>query len=186
MLRRRQAIFSDRNAAGFRNFRRYFRARQHAAVAGLGALRELDLDHLDLRLARLQRELLRVEISIRRAAAEIAAADLPDQIAAVLAVMAADRAFPGVVSEIAELGALVERAHRVCGQRAEAHRRNIEYRTGVRLLAAFTANLHAEIKIIDRYRTQRVIDPFVAGQVHAFAGSERLSALDVLGALINE
>jgi hypothetical protein len=40
----------------------------------------------------LQRKPLRVEISIRRAAAEIAAADLPDQIAAVLAVIAADRA----------------------------------------------------------------------------------------------
>jgi hypothetical protein len=31
-----------------------------------------------------------------------------------------------------------------------------------------------------------MIDPFVAGQVHVFAGAERLSALDVLGALINE
>src|SRR6201981_1228835 len=109
MLRRRQAVLSDRNAAGFRDFRRHFRARQHAAVAGLGALRELDLDHLDLGLARLQCKPLRVEISIRGAAAKIAAANLPDQIAAMLAVIAADRAFAGAVGEIAELGALIER-----------------------------------------------------------------------------
>jgi hypothetical protein len=101
-------------------------------------------------------------------------------------VIAADRAFAGVVGEIAEFGALVERPHRVGRERAEAHRRNIEYRTGVRLLAIFAADLHAEIKIVDLYRTQRMIDPFVAGQVHVFAGAERLSALDVFGALINE
>jgi hypothetical protein len=123
-------------------------------MAGLGALRKLDLDHLDLRLARLLRESLRVEISVRCAAAEIAAADLPDQIAAVLAVIAADRAFAGIVGEIAELGALIERAHRVGRERAEAHCRNVEYRTGVRLLAGAAADLHAEIEIIDLGRTQ--------------------------------
>src|SRR5215831_3178578 len=31
-----------------------------------------------------------------------------------------------------------------------------------------------------------MVDPFVAGKVDVFAGAERLSALDVLGALINE
>jgi hypothetical protein len=70
-------------------------------------LRKLDLDHLDLRLARLGGKPFGVEPSFRRAAAEIAAANLPDQIAAMLAVIAADRAFAGVVGEIAELGALL-------------------------------------------------------------------------------
>ena len=128
MLRRRQAVLSDPNGAGLRNLRRHLRAGQHPAVAGLGALRKLDLDHLDLRLARVQRESLRIEMSVRRAAAEITAAGLPDQIAAVLAVIAADRAFAGIVREIAELGAFIERAHRVGGERTEAHGRNVENR----------------------------------------------------------
>src|SRR6516225_9663973 len=127
----------------------------------LRPLRKLDLDHLHLRLARLARELLRVEISLRCAAAEIAAANLPDQIAAVLAVITADRAFAGVVGEIAEFGPFVERPHRICGERAEAHCRDVEYRTGVRLFAVFAADAHAEIKIVDVHRVQRMIDPFV-------------------------
>jgi hypothetical protein len=43
------------------------------------------------------------------AAAEVARADLPDQVAAVLAVVAADAALAGVVREAADPGALVER-----------------------------------------------------------------------------
>ncbi len=107
MLRRRQAVLSDRNAAGFRDLRRHFGTGQNAAVAGLGALRKLDLDHLDLWLARLGGELFRVEPAVGRAATEIAAADLPDQIAAVLAVIAADRTFAGVMGEVASLAPLL-------------------------------------------------------------------------------
>ena len=59
---------------------------------------------------RLRGEALRDELAVRVAAAEIAAADLPDEVAAMLAVVAADAAFAGVVGEVAELGALVERA----------------------------------------------------------------------------
>src|SRR5207253_11517448 len=92
MPRRREAIHPDRHAARLGDLRRHLGARQHAAVAGLGALRDLDLDHLDLGGARLLGELFRVELAVGSAAAEIAAADLPDQVAAVLAVVAADRA----------------------------------------------------------------------------------------------
>ena len=81
-----------------------FGARQHAAVAGLGALAELELDHLHLRVGRaLLGEALRAEAAVVVAAAEVARADLPDQVAAVLAVVAADRAFAGVVREAAAL-----------------------------------------------------------------------------------
>ena len=52
-------------------------------MAGLGALAELDLDHLDLvGSARLLREAVGIEMAVGGAAAEIAAADLPDQVAA--------------------------------------------------------------------------------------------------------
>jgi hypothetical protein len=90
------------------------------------------------------------------------------------------------VGKIAELGAFIECAHRVCGECTEAHCRNVEHRAGVGLFARLAADLYAKIKIINLHRTQRMVDPFVAGQVHVFAGAERLSALDVLGALINE
>src|SRR6516165_5837388 len=139
-----------------------------------------------MRLARLRRELLRIELSVRRATTEIAAGNLPDQIAAVLAMIATDRAFARIVREIAELSALVERADGVCGQSTEAHCRNVEYRTGVRLFAMFTADQHAEIGVFDLHRPQRVVDPFVAGQIDVLAASEWLPALHILGALIDQ
>src|SRR5262245_41751146 len=46
MARRRDAVDADRNAARFRDLRCHLGARQHPAMAGLGALRQLDLDHL--------------------------------------------------------------------------------------------------------------------------------------------
>ena len=51
-------------------------------MAGFGALAHLDFDHAHLRVLRLNGKAFRVETAIGRAAAEIAAADLPDQIAA--------------------------------------------------------------------------------------------------------
>jgi hypothetical protein len=54
--RRRDAIHAHRDAARGGDFRRDLGRRQHAAVAGLGALRQLHLDHLDLRRLRLGRE----------------------------------------------------------------------------------------------------------------------------------
>ena len=68
---------------------------------GFGALAELDLDHLDLRVDRLPAEKIRIEMAVLRAAAEIAAGDLPDDVAAMSAVVGADRAFAGVVGEAA-------------------------------------------------------------------------------------
>src|SRR6202162_5965546 len=177
---------ADRHAARLGDLRGHLGARQHAAVAGLGALRDLDLDHLDLGGARLLGELFRIELAVRRAAAEIAAADLPDQVAAVLAGIAADPALAGVVGEAAELGALVERAHRVRRERAEAHRRNVEHGAGIRLLALVAADHHSGVGVCDVHRAQRMIDPFVAGEIHVLAGAERLAVLDALGALVDQ
>jgi hypothetical protein len=55
-----------RHAARGGDLGRHLGARQHAAVAGLGALAELDLDHLDLRVARLLGKALGVEAAVRR------------------------------------------------------------------------------------------------------------------------
>ncbi|MNZ28874.1 hypothetical protein D3C78_461140 [compost metagenome] len=91
-------------------------------MAGLGALAHLDLDHPHLWAARLGGEAFGVETPVRRAAAEVATAQFPDQVATVLAVIGADAAFAGVMVEIAQLGALVEGADGVGAERAKAHR----------------------------------------------------------------
>src|SRR5690606_12885689 len=82
---------------------------QHAAVAGFGALAQLDLDHLDLRVTRVGGELLVAERPVLVAAAEIARADLPDQVATMQAVPGGDGAFARVVRKAAALRARVER-----------------------------------------------------------------------------
>ena len=64
---------------------------QHAAVARLRALAQLELDHLHLRIGGGFGELSARIVPSRVAAAEIARADLPDDIAAALAVIRAER-----------------------------------------------------------------------------------------------
>ncbi len=72
--------------------------RQDAAVPGLRALAELDLDHLHLRgLAACSAKRSGSKRPLRIAAAEVAAADFPDQIATEFAVIGTDAALAGVV-----------------------------------------------------------------------------------------
>ncbi|MNE01747.1 hypothetical protein D3C80_941970 [compost metagenome] len=107
MPRGGDAVLAHRHATGEGDFLGDLVLGQDAAVAGFGALAELDLDHPHLRAARLGGEAFRVELAVAGAAAEVAAAQFPDQVAAVLAVVGADAALAGVVVEVAELGALV-------------------------------------------------------------------------------
>src|SRR5207302_4233926 len=109
-------------------------------MAGLGALADLEFDHLDLIVRREAGEFLRIERAVAIAAAEIAGADFPDDVAAVLAVIGADAALAGIVREIALVGARVQRAHRVGAERAEAHRRDIEDRGRIRFGAIGAAD----------------------------------------------
>src|SRR5262244_2116427 len=103
VARRRDAIDADRHTARVRDLRRHLGTRQHTAVARLGPLRELDLDHLDLPLLRLRGEPVGAEGAVLVAAAEIAAADLPDQVTAEFAMIAADAALAGIVGEAPSL-----------------------------------------------------------------------------------
>jgi hypothetical protein len=96
------------NTARFRDFLGHLGAGQNAAVAGFCALAHLDFDHLDLRVGRLFLELFRIKAAIVGAAAKIAAAQLPNQIAAAFAVVAGNAALAGVVVEAARLGTLVQ------------------------------------------------------------------------------
>ena len=108
-------------------------SREHtevAAVAGLGALAELELNHLDLRVGSVDDEFLFAERAIRIAAAKVARGHFPDQVTTMHAVVLADGAFARVVNESAHLGALVQRLNGIARQRTKAHGRNIEH-TGV-------------------------------------------------------
>ena len=82
-------------------------------MARLGALAQLELDHPDLRVGGGLGEAFGGEAAVRVAGAEIAAADLPDDVAAALPVMRAEAALAGVVGEAADLGAAVQRLHRI-------------------------------------------------------------------------
>ena len=113
MRRRRYAIAAHGHASCFGDLLGYLASRQHAAMARLGPLAELDLHHLDLGIARVIGELRRVELAVIGSAPEIAATDFPDQISPVRAVVAGNAAFTGVVVEISGRRALVERHDRI-------------------------------------------------------------------------
>src|SRR5262249_11237341 len=98
---RRDAILAHGHAANLGNLLRDLRCRQNAAMAGLGTLADLEFHHLDLVFARNPRELVRIEGAVAMAAAEIARANLPDDVAAHFAVIGADAALPGIVGETA-------------------------------------------------------------------------------------
>src|SRR5215470_4018520 len=119
----------------------------------LGTLREFDFDHFDLRRCRLGRKLFGAERPIAVAATKIAAAELPYQVAAELPMVAADRAFAGIVRKAAKLGAFVEGTDRVRTERSKAHRRNVQQRNFVWLPALVPAD--ADAKRVPAARARR-------------------------------
>ena len=95
-------------------------------MSRLCSLAQLDLDHLDLIALGIVGKAGGIEMAIIIAASEITAADFPHQIAAIGAVIAANAAFTGVLIEISGRRTLVQRHHRMGGQRAKTHRGNIQ------------------------------------------------------------
>ena len=100
--------------------------RQDPALAWLGTLTELDLDHSHLGQGGFLREGLLVEAAVGVPGAELGGAQLPDEVAAGLAVVGADAAFTGVVVVAAFLGAPVQREDGPLSEASEAHRRGVE------------------------------------------------------------
>src|ERR1700754_3866311 len=143
-------------------------------MAGLGALADLELDHLDLVVGRDAGELLRIEGAVGAVAAtEIARPDLPDDVAAVFAVIGADAALPGIVCKTALFRAGVQGTHRVRAERAETHRGDIEHRCRIGFGAIRTADGDAEFFRCIRPRRHRMMHPFVALGVDVLLGAER-------------
>ena len=154
-------------------------------MAGLGALADLQLHHLDLVQRGSAGKMLRREAAVGIARAEIARADLPDEVAAVLAVIGAQAAFAGIMGETAGLGALVEGANGVRAQGAEAHGRDVEHRGVVGLGAVGAADGDPERLDRVRPRHHRVLHPFESVAIDVVLGPERALVEHHLGALID-
>src|SRR5262249_31003879 len=106
-------------AADARNLLRDLPARQHAALAGLRALRQLDLERLHVGSELLQ--LLRRQAAVEIAHAVLRRAHLHDDVATALHVIGREPALAGVHPAARELRAAREGTHGRRGDRAEAH-----------------------------------------------------------------
>ena len=113
-------------------------------MARLGTLAQLQFDHLDLRVGSVVSEAVRVKASLFGSAAEVATANFPDKVAAILTVVGADPTLASVMRKIAEFGPLVQRSNSIGAQGAEAHRRDIEDRGHVGVARVASPDRHSE------------------------------------------
>src|SRR4051812_47570178 len=142
-------------------------------MPGLGALADFQFNHLDLVVGGDLREQFRIEAAVAVAAAEIAGADFPDDVAAVFAVIWTDSALAGVMREAALLGASVQCAHGVRAERTETHRRDVEYRSRIGLAAIRAADADAKLLAVMRLGRHRMVHPFVPLPVDVLLSTER-------------
>lgn len=126
------------------------------------------------------------EAAVVVAAAEMAGANLPDQVSTMLQMIGAHAAFAGVVREIAELGALVERENGVGRKRAEGERRDVEHGGGIGLGAIRAADRGAEQFAGPDFGRNRMVQPFIVVAVDVVMGAERPLVERLLGALIDD
>src|SRR5207237_3018306 len=171
--RRRNAVLAHGDASDLGNLLGHLGGRKHAAVPGLGALADLEFDHLDLVVGRDAREFLRIERAVAVAATEISGPDLPDQVAAVLAMIGTDTALARVMREAALFGTRVQRAHRVRTKRAKAHRRDVEDRRRIRLAAIGTADGDTKLPGGTSLGRHRMVHPFITVAIDVLLGAER-------------
>src|SRR3981081_923476 len=183
---RRDAVLAHADASDLGNFLGDLGGRKDATVSGLGALTDLELDHLDLIVGGDAREFFRIERAVAVAATEISGTDLPNQITAVLAMIGTDTALAGVMREAALFGTRVQRAHRVRTKRAKAHRRDIEDGCRIRLDAIRTADGDTKLLAGTNLRRHRMVHPFIAFAIDVLLGAERPLVEHHLLPLINK
>src|SRR5262249_33044558 len=130
---RADRVATFRDAADLRDLARDLLRRQHAALAGLRALRELDLEGLDD--ARELDEAIGTEIALRVAHAVLRRADLHDDVAAAFEVIWRKAALARVHPAAGDGRAARERAHRGRRDRAEAHAADVDDRARLERIA---------------------------------------------------
>ena len=154
-------------------------------MAGFGALRQLDFDHLDLRRLGLLRKTLGVKVAVRRATSKVTRGDLPDQVAAMFAVVARNTAFARVVGKAAQGSTSVQGFHGVGRQCPKAHARNVEQRQVIGLRALSFAHSHPECGRVGLYRLQRMGYPLGAWAVHVFDAAKTAFVVFDFGSGVN-
>ena len=185
--RRRDAVPVLGNAAGRGNLGTDLVFGQDSTMARFGALAQFDLDHLHLGPACLDGEAFGIECTVLVSAAKIATAQLPDQVPAVFQVVRADAALPGVMGEVAQLRALVQRRNGIGAQGAEAHRGNIQHRRRIRLAALRAADRHAKfVRVAMHHRQHRMTDELEPGVIDVLQRTERGIGGLVLGPGIDQ
>src|SRR6516165_4916466 len=113
MPRWRNTIDAHRHAARRGDFHADLCRGQYAAVTGLGALAEFQLDHFHLLAACVVFEFLGAKCAVWIAATEVTGANLPNNVAAVFTMISTVAALASIVREIPFLGAYVQRANGV-------------------------------------------------------------------------
>src|SRR4051794_11805092 len=142
-------------------------------MARFGALTDLEFDHLDLVVGSDAREFVRVERAVPVSAAEISGPNLPDQVAAMLAVVGADAALSGVMREAALFRPGVQRAHCVGTERAKAHRGDIENGRRIGLGAIRTPDGDPELIVPANLWRHGMVDPLIAIPIDILLSAER-------------
>ncbi len=151
-----------------------------------GTLAQLEFDHPDLGLTRRLGEQVRVEMAVRRTAAEIAGRYLPDDVTAALAMIFADRTFAGILGEIAHAGAVIQRQDGVHADGAETHAGDVEDGGIIGLRAGRAPDGDAEVRALNVRRHDRMRHPAVADGIDIIDRAKRPQVGDVLGALIDD
>src|SRR5205823_185162 len=113
-------------------------------------------------------------------------ADLPDDVAAIFAMIGTDTAFARIMREAALPGTGIQRPHGVGAERTKTHRRNVEDRCRIRLAAIRAADGDAEFRAATSLRRHRMMHPFVTLAIDVLLGSERPLVELHLGALIDQ
>ena len=124
------AVLADGDAAHRGDFGRHLGARQDAAFAGLGALRELDLEHPHLRMGRDGAQLGFRQIAVLVAHAVFGGAHLHDEVRPAGQMLRRQPTLPGGHPYPGQLGALGQRADRRVAQGAVAHAADVEEALG--------------------------------------------------------
>ena len=155
-------------------------------MAGLGALAQLQLDHFYLWVGGGLGEAFGGEGAVQVAGAEIATADLPDDVAAGRLVMRGIAALAGVMREVAEVGAGVECADGLGRQRAEGHGGDVEHAGAVGVGAVGAADHHPGLRLLRRAGGDGMLQPLEAGLIDLVLGAEGALVQHHLGALVDQ
>ncbi len=131
------------------------------------------------------RERRRVEGAGDRATAEVAGADLPDQVGTALEVIGAEATLAGVDGEAGLGGSQAERLHCRGAERPEAHTGAVEQRGRVRLGAVGTTDHDPAVRGC-RQRLHRVGEELVSRLVDVLLGAERQFVSVTLRPLVHD